>query len=84
MNMFTTFHHKNYGEVHTVSPAVKMSETPTKVSRPVPLIGEHGFEILKEFGYSDDEINSFIKNEIMSIEKDHERKTSLKLERWRN
>ena len=69
MNMFTTFHHKNYGEVKTVSPAVKMSETPTKVSRPVPMIGEHGFEILKEFGYSDDEINSFIKNEIMSIEK---------------
>jgi len=46
-----------------------LSETPTKVTRPVPMIGEHGFEILKEFGYSNDEINSFIKNEIMSIEK---------------
>ena len=69
MNMFTTFHHKNYGEVKTVSPAVKLSETPTKVTRPVPMIGEHGFEILKEFGYSDEEINNFITNEIMSIEK---------------
>ncbi len=69
MNMFTTFHHNNYGEVKTVSPAVKLSETPTKVTRPVPMIGEHGFEILKEFGYSDEEIDNFITNEIMSIEK---------------
>ena len=69
INMFTTFHHNNYGEVKTVSPAVKLSETPTKVTRPVPMIGEHGFEILKEFGYSDEEINNFITNEIMSIEK---------------
>ena len=69
MNMFSTFHHNNYGEVTTVSPAVKMSETPTKITKPVPMIGEHGFEILKEFGYSDNDINNFIKNEIMSIEK---------------
>ena len=69
MNMFSTFHHNNYGEVTTVSPAVKMSETPTKITKPVPMIGEHGFEILKEFGYSDNEINNFIKDEIMSIEK---------------
>ena len=46
-----------------------MSETPTKITKPVPMIGEHGFEILKEFGYSDNDINNFIKNEIMSIEK---------------
>ena len=69
MNMFSTFHHNKYGEVTTVSPAVKMSETPTKITKPVPMIGEHGFEILKEFGYSDNEINNFIKDEIMSIEK---------------
>ena len=69
MDMFTTFSHKHYGKVKTVSPAVKMSETPTKVSRPVPMIGEHGLEILKEFGYSENEIDSFIENEIMSIEK---------------
>ena len=52
MNMFSTFSHPKYGNVKTVSPAVKMSETPTKISKPVPMIGEHGYEILKEFGYS--------------------------------
>ena len=69
LGMFSTFNHDKYGEVKTVSPAVKMSETPTKISRPVPMIGEHGFEILKEFGYSDDEINKFVIDEIISIEK---------------
>ena len=69
MNMFSTFNHPKYGNVKTVSPAVKMSETPTKISKPVPMIGEHGYEILKEFGYSEDEIKNFIKDEIMSLEK---------------
>ena len=69
MNMFSTFDHEHYGKITTVSPAVKMSETPTKISKPVPMIGEHGFEILKEFGYLDDEINKFVKDEIMSVEK---------------
>ncbi|MBT3777183.1 MAG: CoA transferase [Pelagibacteraceae bacterium] len=69
MNMFSTFSHPKYGNVKTVSPAVKMSETPTKISKPVPMIGEHGYEILKEFGYSEDEIKNFIKDEIMSLEK---------------
>ena len=69
MNMFSTFDHEHYGKITTVSPAVKMSETPTKISKPVPMIGEHGFEILREFGYLDDEINKFVKDEIMSVEK---------------
>jgi len=69
MNMFSTFNHPKYGNLKTVSPAVKMSETPTKISKPVPMIGEHGYEILKEFGYSEDEIKNFIKDEIMSLEK---------------
>ena len=69
MNMFTTFYHKNYGEVKTVSPAVKMSETPTKVSRPVPMIGEHGFEILKSLDIQMMKLKVLLKNEIMSIEK---------------
>ena len=69
MNMFSAFNHPKYGNVKTVSPAVKMSETPTKISKPVPMIGEHGYEILKEFGYSEDEIKNFIKDEIMSLEK---------------
>jgi crotonobetainyl-CoA:carnitine CoA-transferase CaiB-like acyl-CoA transferase len=35
---------------------VKMSETPASIDRPAPLVGQHGREILAEFGLSNDEI----------------------------
>jgi len=35
---------------------VKMSETPARISRPSPQLGEHSEEILKTLGYSPDEI----------------------------
>jgi len=69
MKMFSSFSHDRYGKVTTVSPPVKMSETPPDISKPVPLVGEHGFEILKEFGYSKSQINAFIANKIITIEK---------------
>ncbi len=69
MQMFSSFNHEKYGEVRTVSPPVKMSETPPKISRPVPLIGEHGYEILEEFGYTVNEIEEFEKNKIITVEK---------------
>ena len=69
MNMFTTYSHEKYGKVNTVSPAVKMSETQPKITRPAPLVGEHGHEILGEFGYSQNEIEDFEKEKIITIER---------------
>jgi crotonobetainyl-CoA:carnitine CoA-transferase CaiB-like acyl-CoA transferase len=69
MNMFTKYSHEKYGEVNTVSPVVKMSETPPKITRPAPLIGEHGYEILEEFGYSTSEIEKFESEKIISVER---------------
>jgi formyl-CoA transferase len=39
-----------------LGPAVKLSETPARLSRPAPLYGEHSAEILREAGYADAEI----------------------------
>ena len=36
--------------MRVVAPAVKMSETPARIDRPAPLVGQHGREILSEFG----------------------------------
>ena len=69
MKMFTSYSHEKYGEVKTVSPVVKMSETPPKITRPAPLIGEHGYEILKEFGYSVNDIKEFENEKIISVER---------------
>jgi crotonobetainyl-CoA:carnitine CoA-transferase CaiB-like acyl-CoA transferase len=56
MNMLQTYTHPLAGEVRVVGPAVKMSETPATIDRPAPMIGEHGREILAEYGISDAEI----------------------------
>ena len=69
MKMFTSYSHEKYGEVKTVSPVVKMSETPPKITRPAPLIGEHGYEILEEFGYSVNDIKEFENENIISVER---------------
>jgi len=44
------------GRVRVLGPAVKLSETPVRLSRPAPLYGEHSAEILREAGYADAEI----------------------------
>jgi crotonobetainyl-CoA:carnitine CoA-transferase CaiB-like acyl-CoA transferase len=46
-----------------------MSETPARISKPVPLIGEHGYEILVEFGYTVSEIEEFEKNKVITVER---------------
>ena len=55
-NMITSYQHPRAGEVRVVAPAVTMSETPATIERPAPLVGQHGREILAEFGISSDEI----------------------------
>ena len=52
MGMITSYEHPTVGTVRVVAPAIRMSETPPRIDRPAPLIGQHGREILKEFGLS--------------------------------
>lgn len=56
MGMITSYEHPRAGTVRVVAPAVKMSETPATIERPAPLVGQHGREILAEFGLGQDEI----------------------------
>ena len=39
---------------------IHFSATPTRVDRPAPLLGEHTRELLREFDYTDAEIDAFI------------------------
>ena len=65
--MITTYEHPVGGTVRVIAPAVKMSETPATIERPAPLVGQHGREILKEYGLSADEIAELEQNGDMTV-----------------
>ena len=46
---------------------IKMSKTPTGISRPVAALGEHTIEVLKEAGFSEGELEDLIRNGIVKI-----------------
>ena len=51
---------KEIGTVKVVAPAVRHSETPATIRRPAPLVGQHTREILREFGYADDQVDAWL------------------------
>jgi crotonobetainyl-CoA:carnitine CoA-transferase CaiB-like acyl-CoA transferase len=60
MKAIAGYDHPRAGHVKVVAPAPKLSETPATIDRPAPMIGEHSAEILREFGFAEAEIDSFV------------------------
>jgi crotonobetainyl-CoA:carnitine CoA-transferase CaiB-like acyl-CoA transferase len=57
--MIEEFEHHRAGKVRVVGIPVKLSRTPGKVRTPPPAVGQHTDELLKDLGYSDEEIKEF-------------------------
>ena len=45
-----------------------MSETPATIERPAPLVGQHGREILAEFGFSREVIAELEQNGDLTVQ----------------
>ena len=59
--------HPKQKNSRNIGVAVKLSKTPGKIKTPAPLYGEHSKDILKELGYSDEEIDNLIKSNISGM-----------------
>jgi crotonobetainyl-CoA:carnitine CoA-transferase CaiB-like acyl-CoA transferase len=56
--MVQEMEHPSAGRIRVVGPAVKMSETPARLDRPSPRLGEHTEEVLREIGYTDEQVRA--------------------------
>ncbi len=59
-NMVVDLDHPQAGPTKALGCPVHFSETPTRIDRPAPMLGEHSRELLKEYGFSDSEIDEFV------------------------
>ncbi|WP_137391426.1 CaiB/BaiF CoA transferase family protein [Rhodoligotrophos defluvii] len=61
-DLVPTVQHSKRGEVKTIGFPVKFSDTPVKISRAAPCLGEHTREVLEEYGFAAADIARFEEN----------------------
>ncbi len=54
--------HPEAGATKALGCPVHFSETPTRIERPAPILGEHTREVLREHGFSDADVDAFVAN----------------------
>jgi len=57
--------HPLAGDYRHIRPGARLAATPMRASRPAPLPGQHGREVLKEVGYSDDDIDDLLTRDVL-------------------
>ena len=55
-NMIVQLEHPALGLARSIGNPIKFSETPVSYRLPPPLLGEHTREVLRGFGYSEEEV----------------------------
>jgi crotonobetainyl-CoA:carnitine CoA-transferase CaiB-like acyl-CoA transferase len=66
--MVVELDHPRAGRTHALGFPVSLSESPARVTRPAPTLGQHTREILSESGYADAEIDALIAEGVVAIE----------------
>jgi len=63
--MMVELTHPKAGKIKVTGVPVKLSEAPGKITAPPPLLGQHNKEVLKDLGYSAEEIEKLIADKVV-------------------
>ena len=66
LGMAQTVHSPHYGDLDVVRAPMRLSRTSTSLRGPAPTPGEHTAEVLREYGYSEDEIRELRDNGVIA------------------
>ncbi len=64
-NMVVDLVHPLAGPTRAMGCPIQFSKTPTQITRPAPLLGEHSRELLREYGYDDPQIDHFVQDGVV-------------------
>jgi crotonobetainyl-CoA:carnitine CoA-transferase CaiB-like acyl-CoA transferase len=64
--MVADLDHPQAGATHALGCPVHFSQTPTRIDRPAPLLGEHTREVLRELGYAEAEIDALVAQRVVA------------------
>jgi crotonobetainyl-CoA:carnitine CoA-transferase CaiB-like acyl-CoA transferase len=59
--------HPQAGAIKAIGCPLHFSATPTQITRPAPLLGEHTREVLREHGYADADIDAFVAGGVIEV-----------------
>jgi crotonobetainyl-CoA:carnitine CoA-transferase CaiB-like acyl-CoA transferase len=60
VGLLQSIEHPTEGTLRVAGPAATWSKTPPSIRQYPPRLGEHGREILREAGFTEDEIGAFV------------------------
>ncbi len=63
--LFGTMEHPSEGTIRVVNPPVRFSASPSAITRPAPLLGQHSREVLREAGVPETEIAALVERGIV-------------------
>jgi crotonobetainyl-CoA:carnitine CoA-transferase CaiB-like acyl-CoA transferase len=64
-NMVVDLEHPQAGPTKALGCPIHFSLTPTRITRPAPMLGQHSRELLREYGYTDTQIDGFAANGVI-------------------
>lgn len=68
--LFHSFDHPQWGAIKVVATPLRFDRTPPSCRMPPPSIGEHSREVLHEHGFSEDEIDALVAEQIITVAAD--------------